>query len=225
LTRSLRSPAQKKLESLRQQVLRIGHLAEAILEKALRSGREGDAGLARAVADDDLPIDRLDVEIDRSVLELLALQAPVAKDLREVMALKTAATDLERVGDIARNIAKSVICLSELNETAWPDALEVLTRSSRQALASAILALANYDSTLARTVLDADDAIDADEDRLFRKALREIHQNPEESEQVVHFILVAKNLERVGDHATNIAEDVILVFESVNLKHAGKLMP
>ena len=203
----------------------MGHLAEAILEKALGSGRERDVDLARAVADDDLPIDRLDVEIDRSVLELLALQAPVAKDLREVIALKTAAADLERVGDIARNIAKSAICLSELNEMAWPDALEVLARSSRQALASAILALANYDSTLARTVLDADDAIDADEDRFFRKALREIQQSPEESEQVVHFMLVAKNLERVGDHATNIAEDVILVVESVNLKHAGKLMP
>ena len=107
-------PVQKKLEALRQQMLRMGHLAEAILEKALLSVWRRDSGLASEIAGDDLAIDRLDVGIDQTVLELLALQAPVAQDLREVIAIKTAATDLERVGDLARNIAKSSIHLQAL---------------------------------------------------------------------------------------------------------------
>jgi phosphate transport system protein len=202
----------------------MGHLAEAILEKALRSVWERDAGLAREIAADDLPIDRLDVEIDRAVLEFLALQAPVAQDLREVIAIKTAATDLERVGDIARNIAKSAIRLSEQAAVSPPSSLEVLADASRRALVSAVLAFANYDSVLARTVLASDDEIDADEEEIFRSSLREIRCNPDISEQEVYFILIAKNLERVGDHATNIAEEVILVVESLNLKHAEKLV-
>lgn len=202
----------------------MGHLAEAILEKALQSVWERNVGMAREVAADDLPIDRLDVDIDRAVLEFLALQAPVAQDLREVIAIKTATTDLERVGDIARNIAKSAIRLSEHPPISPPSPMKLLADSSRRALRNSILAFSNYDAELARVVLASDDNVDADEEKAFRSALQEIRSNPEASEQEVYFILIAKNLERVGDHATNIAEDVILVVESLNLKHAEKLV-
>jgi len=219
-----RSSVQKMLEPVRQQVLRMGHQAEAILEKALRSVWERNVRLAEEVAIDDLSIDRLDIEIDRAVLEFLALRAPVAQDLREVIAIKTAATDLERVGDIARNIAKGAIRLCELAAVSPPSSFEVLADSSRRALMNALLSFANYDAVLARAVLASDDKVDADEEETFRVVLREIRDHPEESEQEVHFMLIAKNLERVGDHATNIAEDVILVVESLNLKHAEKLV-
>lgn len=217
------SSVQKRLEPLRQQVLRMGHLAEAILDKSLQSVWKGDVELAREVADDDLPIDRLDVEIDQSVLEFLALQAPVAQDLREAIAIKTAATDLERVGDIARNIAKSAVRLIEMPEVSPPAALKSLADSSGRALRNALLSFANYDPGLAREVLASDDAVDADEEETFRSALDAIRDNPKASEQEVYFILIGRNLERVGDHATNIAEDVIQVVESLNLKHAEKL--
>lgn len=217
------SSVQKRLEPLRQQVLRMGHLAEAILDKSLQSVWKGDVELAREVAGDDLPIDRLDVEIDQSVLEFLALQAPVAQDLREAIAIKTAATDLERVGDIARNIAKSAVRLIEMPEVSPPAALKSLADSSGRALRNALLSFANYDPGLAREVLASDDAVDADEEETFRSALDAIRDNPKASEQEVYFILIGRNLERVGDHATNIAEDVIQVVESLNLKHAEKL--
>lgn len=217
------SSAEKRLEPLRQQVLRMGHLSEAILEKALQSVWDRDPELASEVAEDDLPIDRLDVEIDRAVLEFLALQAPVAQDLREVIAIKTAATDLERVGDIARNIAESAIRLSQLPASTAPSALPVLARSSRRALMNAILSFADHNATLARSVLASDDEIDRDEEQSFRASLEEIQSEPAKSEQAVYYMLIAKNLERVGDHATNIAEDVILVVESLNLKHAEKI--
>ncbi len=216
-------PVQKKLVALRQQMLRMGHLAEAILEKALQSVWDRDVGLASEVAGDDLPIDRLDVDIDRAVLEFLALQAPVAQDLREVIAIKTAATDLERVGDLARNIAKSAIQLSDHAPISSPQLLRTLASSSQRVLKNALRSFADHDPKVAREVLAADDQIDADEDKTIRMAIEQIRNSPHETDQWVDYILIAKNLERVGDHATNIAEDVILVVESLNLKHAEKL--
>ena len=217
-------PAEKRLAALRQQVLRMGHLAEAILDKSLMSVWERNAQRAAEVAADDLPIDRLDVEIDQAVLEFLALQAPVAQDLREVIAMKTAATDLERVGDLARNIAKSAIRLCERPRVAPPVLLRPLAAASQRVLRNSLLSFADYDPTVAREVLAADDQIDDDEDEAIRATIQEIKNHPEATEQQVDFILIAKSLERVGDHATNIAEDVILVAEALNLKHAEKLM-
>ncbi len=218
------SPAQKKLEPLRQQVLRMGHLAEAILEKAMQSIWERNDELGLEVGRDERPNDRHDIDNDGAVQEYRAIQAPGAQDLREVIAIKTATTDLERVGDIARNIAKCAIRLIELPSTAPPEPLQLLANSSRRALMNALLSFADYDASLARAVLAADDEIDADEERAFRASIRDICDHPEMGEQEVFYILIAKNLERVGDHATNIAEDVILVVESLNLKHAEKLV-
>lgn len=217
-------PVQKRLEALRQQVLRMGHLAETILEKSLRSVWERSADLAREVADDDLAIDRLDVEIDRAVLEALALQAPVARDLRQVIAIKTAATDLERVGDLARNIAKCSLRLADREPVTTPALLRTLASESQRQLKNALASFADCDPLAAREVLAADDQIDQDEAATIRAALEEIERTPETSAQEVDFILIAKNLERVGDHATNLAEDVVLVAESRNLKHAEKLV-
>lgn len=213
----------KRLEFLREQVLRMGHLSEAILQKALRSVWERDPKLAASVAPDDRAIDQLDVDIDRGVLEYLALQAPVARDLRQVLAIKTVTTDLERVGDLARNIAKSAIRLCERPEVTPPAILSALARDSQQLLKIALGAFADYDPTAARSVLLADDQIDEAEGTAIRASIADIQINPGTTEQQIDFIFIAKNLERVGDHATNIAEDVVLVAESLNLKHAEKL--
>lgn len=213
---------EKKLAALREKLLRMGGLAEAILDKSLRALSEHDADLAREVAGDDLAIDRLDVEIDRSVLELLALQSPVAHDLRQTIAIKTAALDLERVGDLARNIANSAIRLAEATVRV-PPGLLTLADESQRILSAALTAFADTDPDKARSVLAADDQIDADEATVIRNAIETIQTTPERSSAAVDFILVAKSLERVGDHATNIAEDVVMAAESVNLKHAEKI--
>lgn len=217
------SSLDKKLESLREMVLRMGHLAEAILDKALRAVWQREAKLAREVESDDVEIDRLDVEVDRAVLEVLALQAPVAQDLRQVIAMKTAAMDLERVGDLARNIAKSAERLADRPAVSVPSTLRTLASESQQALGNSLSALADGDSRKARLVLRGDDRIDADQDGVIRQAIEDIRRHPEHSSQEVDLIFIAKNLERVADHATNIAEDVVMVAESVNLKHAEKL--
>ena len=214
---------EKKLAGLRQVLLRMGGLAEAILAKSLRALAERDEATAHAVERDDLAIDRLDVEIDRAVLELLALQAPVAHDLRQTIAIKTAALALERVGDLARNIAESAIRLIDQPSLSLPPVLESLSVESRRVLATSLDAFADTDPDKARSVLAADDRIDSEEAEVIRDAVEAIRTRPEISGQAVEFILIAKSLERVGDHATNIAEDVIMVAESVNLKHAAKI--
>jgi len=176
------------------------------------------------VADDDVEIDRLDVTIDEGVLRALALQAPVAEDLREVMAIKMIATDLERVGDLARNIAKSARRLSShATPMALPATLTTLSRAAQGALRRSLDAFSRTDPDLARAVLDEDDAIDAQQEEVVKSMLRELESHPEKASEEVDIILLAKHLERVADHATNIAEDVILVAEARNVKHAAKL--
>jgi phosphate transport system protein len=211
------------LQDLRETLLRMGSRAEAILDKAVQAVIDRDAELARQVERDDLEIDRLDVRVDEAVLLALALQAPVAADLRKVVAVKMIATDLERVGDLARNIAKCALRLSLHPETPVPLVLVRLARSAQRMLHGALDAYTGDDAEAARAVLAQDDEVDRQHDDVVRSGLQEITARPEQASQSVDVIFVAKHLERVADHATNIAEDVILVTEARNVKHASKL--
>lgn len=211
------------LRNLRELALLMGGRAESILDKALRSIWEHDGELAAQVSTDDLEIDRLEVVIDDEVLKALALQAPVAVDLREVIAIKMIANDLERVGDLSRNISKSAIRLARQPRTATSPHLRELARDTQHALSAALGAFASTDAVAARSVLKEDGNIDEEEDVVVRDALREIPKHPENASEAVDLILIAKHLERVADHATNIAESVILVAEARNVKHYTKL--
>jgi phosphate transport system protein len=216
------------IEGLRENLLRMGSRAESILDKALRAMWDRDTALAHQVAQDDVEIDRLEVVIDEGVLKALALQAPVAEDLREVLAIKMIATDLERVGDLARNIAKSALRLASQPSQAalpYPATLTTLARSAQRVLRRSLDAFSDCDAELAHSVLDQDEAIDRVQDEVIQTTLRQLETHPQAASQEVDIILVAKHLERVGDHATNIAEDVILVAEARNVKHAAKLRP
>ena len=211
------------LEELLALILRMGGRAEDIIEKALRAIERRDAALAASVAEDDLEIDRLDVEIDEAVLKALALQAPVAEELRQVIAVKTMANDLERVGDLARNVASSAIRLAEATGFEVPGALIELGQGARRQLRMALDCFTERNPDRAREVLEGDDVLDEQQDRLVRGMLEAIEGDPSCTRPCVDVILVAESLERVGDHATNIAEDVILVAEAENVKHAEKL--
>jgi phosphate transport system protein len=214
---------EEKLNELRNHVMRMGGLAEQILDKALRSLVERREDLAREVQDDDLEIDALDVAVDETVLTLLALEAPKAEDLRATIAMKMIATDLERVGDLARNIGKSAMRMARRPEVRIPPDLEEIGSQSQLQLRKALDALTRADCEEARSVIRADDAIDETEDAFIRQMIDTIPEHPEITPQEIDFILVAKNLERVADHATNIAEDVILLNEARIVKHEEKL--
>jgi len=201
----------------------MGALAEAILAKALLCVTERDRALGMTVQTDDLEIDRLDVAIDDAILRALALQAPVAEDLRQVIAIKTMATDLERIGDIARNIAKSGMRLAERPQTPLPARLERLRGESTRQLRAALDSFQSLDAEAARAVIAGDDRVDELQDRLVRELIDGMEGEPSTAAQAVDVIFIAESLERVGDHATNIAEDVILAVEARNVKHAEKL--
>jgi phosphate transport system protein len=211
------------LEELRQLILRMGSLAEAILDKTLRAVEATDPQAAREVERDDLAIDQLDVDTDQAVLELLARHTPVAEDLRQVFAIKSMATDLERVGDLARNIAKSALRLAANQPSTLPARLGPMEQESRRILRSALDAFARNDADAARRVIDADDRLDDLKDRIVREMIEQIRQQPELASPALDVILIAESLERVGDHATNVAEDVILIAEARNVKHQAKL--
>jgi phosphate transport system protein len=215
--------AHPAVRDLREMILRMGARSEAILETSIRALRERDAALAHQVKGDDIEIDRLDVAIDEAVLRALALQAPLAEDLRGVVAIKTMAIDLERVGDLARNIAKSAARLAERPSTELCAWLEPLESESLALLRRALDCFEAHDPEAARAVIDADDRIDRLQDDVVRALIARIHEEPGIAAQAVDLILVAESLERVADHATNIAEDVILIAEARNVKHAGKL--
>jgi phosphate transport system protein len=200
----------------------MGSLAEAILAKALRAVWERDAALASEVQEDDLEIDRVDVALDEEVTRALALQAPVAADLRRILAIRTMATDLERVGDLSRNIAKSAARLATRPPVPLPPLLEELADQTTRVLRDALNSFTETDSAKAQRVIDADDDIDATEDRLIQAVITEVVSHPEKTNQEVDFILIAKNLERVGDHATNIAEEVIFLAEARIVRHREK---
>lgn len=211
------------LGEVNELILRMGGCAEAILAKALRALFERDGRLAAEVDDDDLEIDRLDVAVDEAVLRSLALQAPVADDLRRLLAAYDMSTDLERVGDLARNIAKSAARMAERPPIQLPGNLETLAAQCQGMLRDALDAFVQRDADRARRLLAQDEEVDDSQDRVIREALAAIHDHPDAFAQEIDLILVAKNLERVADHATNIAESVILVVEGRNVKHADKL--
>jgi len=220
---SVERASDREFDELRALAIRMGALSEEILAKALRAVWDRNAPLADEVGRDDLAIDRLDVEIDEVIMRLLALRAPVAADLRAVLATKSLATDLERVGDIARNIADQAVLLSRSDPVEVPQSLRDLADDSQRSLRGALMAFANGDTAHARRVIEEDDRVDEGEARVQREAFAEIPKRPEVARQLVGFIFIAASLERVGDHATNIAEDVILAAEALIVKHAGKL--
>jgi len=220
---SIERASDREFDKLRALAIRMGSLAEEILAKALRAVWTLDVSLAAQVKRDDLEIDRLDVGIDDAIMRLLALRAPVAADLRAVLATKSLATDLERVGDIARNIAEQAVSLAETAPLEFPQPLRDLADDSQRLLRAALASFADADPAHARRVIEEDDRLDEGELRVRREALARIPQHPERAGHEMSFIFIAGSLERVGDHATNIAEDVILAAEALNVKHAGKL--
>jgi phosphate transport system protein len=212
-----------RLNDLRDTILRMGSRAEAILDKSLRALWARDTALADEVAEDDLEIDRLDVAVDDAVLKALALGAPLAEDLRKVVAIKMIATDLERVGDLARNVASSAKRLAALAGFEAPPKLRTLAELTQAGLRKALDALSDLDGRKARDVIAEDDEIDDLQDELVREEIARMNAEPQTAAGTVDLILVAESLERVGDHATNVAEEVVLMAEARNLKHATKL--
>jgi len=210
---------QEELDSLKARLLEMGGLAEERVRTAIDALVRRDPALVVRVLEGDGPINQLHIEIDGRCVKLLALHQPMAVDLRVILSAVKINTDLERVGDLAINIAEAASRylshppVKELVDI--PRMAEIAHGMLRDALDSFV----RRDTTLAQRVLDQDDDLDALKTQVFRDLLACMLRDPQTIEPALDLILVSRHLERIGDHATNIAEDVIFMVSAKDVRH------
>ncbi len=214
-----RSPFEAELGRLQELLLDMGGRAEELVRMALAGLSERDLGQAKAVREADDAIDALEIEVDERVLEFLALQRPMAGDLRLAFVTLKASNDIERVGDHAVNIAKA--CRRISAHPPLPEIPEVweMGRLVRRMLGDALNAFANRDAASARLIADVDERVDGMRRSAFRIIISYMLEQPRYISPGLDTILVVQNLERIGDLATNIAEDAVFLLEGKSIKH------
>ncbi len=209
----------EELETLKQTLLAMGGLVEDQIRRVLRALVERDSDLAQEVIERDREVNSYDVEVDEKCVELLALHQPTAGDLRFITTAMKIVTDLERIGDQAVNIGQRVL---ELNREPQLKPYIDLPRMAEQAqrmVKESLDAFVARDTELARQVCGEDDAVDALKEQVFRELLTFMMEDPKTIPRAIRLILISRFLERVADHATNIAEMVIFMVESKMVRH------
>jgi phosphate transport system protein len=210
---------EKELERLKTNIIRMGSIVEEAIQASIRSLLGSDPELSRKVIDNDHRVNTLEIEIDNEIVDILALQQPVATDLRTILAAQTINTDLERIGDHAVNVAESALSLasSDLGGRLFeiPRMAEISSLMLRNALDSFI----HQDTELAESVLEKDDLIDESNRRMTKEIIRMTEEDPKTIRIGFELIRVSRNLERVADLATNIAEEVIFLAKAKVVKH------
>jgi phosphate transport system protein len=210
----------EQLDQLKQRLLDMSERAESLVDLAVDALRRRDSGRADAVVQGDSELDLLEVEIEGLAVSLLALQQPMARDLRFIISAIKISSDLERVGDHAVNIAQSTQRLVEMKSNITPDPeIEDMARRARLMLGDSLDAFVRADGVLGREVCRRDDQVDALHDSLFRILLTHMVEDPTTISAALELFLVSRNLERVADLATNIAEDAVYLAEGKTIRH------
>ena len=207
------------LEELKQRLLWMGSLAERAVHQAVQSVLDADESLAQAVLGDEDSINEMQIELDERVQRLLATQQPMAVDLRFILAVSRINNDLERIGDQAVNIAQSAQRIVRHPRVKPYVDLPRMSELAEGMVRDSLDALVRRDQELAKSVLIRDDEVDGLRDQMFRELLTYMMENSAVVFPAFELILVAKNLERIGDHATNIAEDVIYIVAGRDVRH------
>lgn len=210
---------QRDLDNLQRHILSLAGLVEAAIFKATRALRERNVGLAQEVVEGDSQIDLEENTITEECLKVLALHQPVAGDLRRIATAMMAVVDLERMGDLAEEIAERAVHLSHLPPLPFPDGLETMTDLALTMVRQALNAFVNVDADLARRVIRMDDAVDEYNDKLISIITRTMREQPEMIESALSQFSVVRHVERIADHATNIAEDVCYQVEGQLIRH------
>jgi phosphate transport system protein len=210
---------ERELDNLKKKVLTLGAMVEGNIEKALLSLTRHKAQWAKEVMESDHEIDRAEVEIEEDCLKILALYQPAAIDLRYVVGILKMNTDLERMGDLAVNIAERSAYLADKKGT---DLFVDFTTMGEKTIAmvkKALDALIRMDAALAREVCAADDDVDIINREILISIQKHIEKNPKDVKPLIHLLLVSRHLERIADQATNIAEDVIYMTDGTIIRH------
>jgi phosphate transport system protein len=209
-----------QLATLKQRLLDMSGRAEELVDLSVEALLTRDQEKADAVIQGDHEIDALEVEVEQLAIQLLALQQPMARDLRFIISAIKISSDLERVGDHAVNIAQSALRLNALRSPILPDPeIEDMARRARRMLSDALDAFVRADGVLGREVCRRDDQVDALHDSMFRILLTHMMADARTITPSLELLLVSRNLERVADLATNIAEDAVYLAEGKQIKH------
>jgi len=209
----------RDMATLKDNLMELAHLSATAMEQSVRAVLTRDADLARRVIVGDAAVNSLEETIDRECVRLIALFQPVAGDLRQLMAVDHIIAELERIGDSATNIAEEVLTLGHLPPRPIHPRLEFMAQSAQEMVRQSLEAFFRSNSHLARQVCLADADVDALDQAIIQDLLQEMTGVPEAILPGQSQINIVRNLERVGDHATNIAEEVVYMVEGQSVRH------
>jgi len=215
----------RQLDGLKQKILFVGTLVEEAIAKAISALINRDRQMADNVIQSDDEIDRMEVDVEEECLKILALYQPVAADLRFVVAVLKINNDLERMGDLAKNIAKRVVFLSKAERFDLPVDFRDMAMRVKSMVKASLDALVRADTSLAQGVRLSDDEVDAQRRTIERQIEAQIAAHPDRTEGLMRLASVARHLERLADMATNIAEDVIYMVEGEIVRHHRSIEP
>ncbi len=214
---------QQNLDDLKERLLVMAGMAEQAIQRSIEAYRSRDLSICELVFRSEPAINRLEREIDQMALDLLAMEQPMAIDLRFILSVIRINADLERVGDQAVNIAVRVREMGAFADIDLPVDIPKLASLASAMVRKALQAFIEADAELANSVLKLDDQVDEMNDAAFYALSSLIKERPELTPQALNALIIARNLERVGDHATNIAEDVIFWVRGADVRHNNSL--
>lgn len=215
----MRTRFQQGLDDLRTRLLRMGGLAEQAVDRACQAYVDRDLSRCHMVLEGESQINAIERGIDELAFDLLALQQPMAVDLRFILAVTKINADLERVGDQAVNIAERVMDMVELPKADLPVDIPRMAAAVSAMVRRSLESFIEGKAELAQAVLEMDNVVDRMRDEAFIMLVKVMNERPEVTRQALDALLVARNLERVADHATNIAEDVIFWVRGADVRH------
>lgn len=214
---------QKEIEKLKKQILALSAKVENDVGMAVRAADNLDGTIAQDVVNREDETNLREVNVEEECLKILALYQPVASDLRYIVAVLKINQDLERIGDLAVHIAESALFLCRQPRIAIPFRLEQMANKTQHLLQKVLDAFVNFDEAAAREVCAADSEIDAMHQEIFQQVKEIIMQNPRQFEALLQIMHISRHLERIADHATNIAEDLIYLIEGRIVRHATEI--
>ena len=209
-----------ELKEVRTIVVQMGDMAATQLSEAMQALRDLDIEKANDVRLSDKKLDALEITAERAVIGVFARRAPVADDLREVVSALKMTTMIERMGDYAKNIAKRTFALSDGALVLMPEMLDKMAKEAHQMIANVLEAYVKRSAEQAVAVWESDEALDNMYNLTYRKILARMMETPEYIGELTHYLMIAKNIERIGDQATNVAEQIFYAITGDNLEEA-----
>jgi phosphate transport system protein len=214
---------QQSLDELKEQLLVMAGLAEQAIQRAIEAYRVRDLSICDLVNRSEIAINRMERDIDQAALDLLAMEQPMAIDLRFILSVIKINADLERVGDSAKAISDRVRSMEQMAQTELPVDIPRMAALAAEMVRKSLQAFIEADADLARVVLTMDDAVDTMNRAAYKALTRVMEEQSHMAPQALNALMIARALERVADHATNIAEDVIFWVQGADVRHYKSL--